>query len=54
MVLRETKLAKWAIALLGVVLLSNLLLYQPVVQRFLSIELERGVVIGSLLDFQKC
>lgn len=50
MVLRETKLAKWAIALLGVVLLSNLLLYQPVVQRFLSIELESGVVIGSLLD----
>ncbi|MFI8575618.1 hypothetical protein ACIGEL_07880 [Rossellomorea aquimaris] len=50
MVLRETKLAKWAIALLGVVLLSNLLLYQPLVQRFLSIELESGVVIGSLLD----
>ncbi|MGM0854863.1 MAG: hypothetical protein ACQEWI_20005 [Bacillota bacterium] len=49
-VLRETKLAKWAIALLGVVLFSNLLLYQPVVQRFLSIELESGVVIGSLLD----
>jgi hypothetical protein len=50
MVLRKTKLAKWAIALLGVVLLSNLLFYQPIVQRFLSIELERGVVIGSLLD----
>ena len=50
MVLRETKLAKWAIALIGVVLLSNLLLYQPVVQRFLAIELESGVVIGSLLD----
>jgi hypothetical protein len=50
MVLRETKLAKWAIALLGAVLLSNLLLYQPVVQRFLSIEMESGVVIGSLLD----
>lgn len=50
MVLRETKLAKWAIALIGVVLLSNLLLYQPVVQQFLAIELESGVVIGSLLD----
>ncbi|RBP03424.1 beta-carotene 15,15'-monooxygenase [Rossellomorea aquimaris] len=50
MVLPETKLARWAIALLGVVLLSNLLLYQPLVQQFLSIELESGVVIGSLLD----
>ncbi|NMH69274.1 beta-carotene 15,15'-monooxygenase [Bacillus sp. RO3] len=50
MVLRDTKLAKWALGLLAVVLLSNWLVYQPMVQRFLSIELEMEVVIGSMVD----
>ncbi|WJV29493.1 hypothetical protein QTG56_21640 [Rossellomorea sp. AcN35-11] len=50
MVLRDTKLAKWALGLLAVVLLSNWLVYQPMVQQFLSIELEMEVVIGSMVD----
>ncbi|TMU85178.1 beta-carotene 15,15'-monooxygenase [Bacillus sp. BHET2] len=50
MTLRETKWASWALALLSVVILSNLLLYQTVVQQFFAIELEDGVVFGSLID----
>ncbi|WP_175987791.1 hypothetical protein [Bacillus sp. Marseille-Q1617] len=50
MVLRETVFSKWAVLLLGLVLVSNVLLYQPFTQETLMIELERGVILGSLLD----
>ncbi|MEI2666021.1 beta-carotene 15,15'-monooxygenase [Rossellomorea sp. LJF3] len=50
MVLRNSKWSLWALALLTLVLLSNVLLYQPIVQQFLAIELESGAVLGSLVD----
>ncbi|KPL60404.1 hypothetical protein [Rossellomorea vietnamensis] len=50
MVLRDSKWSLWALTLLSIVILSNVLLYQPVVQQFLAIELEKGVVLGSLMD----
>ncbi|MCR8849811.1 hypothetical protein NQ095_15435 [Rossellomorea sp. SC111] len=50
MVLRDTKWASWALALLSIVILCNVLLYQPAVQQFLAIELESSAVLGSLVD----
>ncbi|MBW3112152.1 beta-carotene 15,15'-monooxygenase [Bacillus sp. MCCB 382] len=50
MVLRNSKWSLWALALLTLVLFSNVMLYQPIVQQFLVIELDRGAVIGSLVD----
>ncbi|MEL3972741.1 hypothetical protein AAEO50_10655 [Rossellomorea oryzaecorticis] len=50
MVLRETSFSKWAVLLLGIVLMSNVLLYQPFIQEALMIELESGIILGSLLD----
>jgi hypothetical protein len=50
MVLRETVFSKWAVLLLGIVLMSNVLLYQPSIQEALMIELESGIILGSLLD----
>lgn len=50
MVLRDTRWASWALALLSIVILCNVLLYQRAVQQFLAIELESGAVLGSLVD----
>lgn len=50
MVLRNSKWSLWALALLTLVLFSNVLLYQPIVQQFLVIEIDRGAVLGSLVD----
>ncbi|OXS63711.1 hypothetical protein B0G93_102137 [Bacillus sp. V-88] len=50
MVLRNSKWSLWALALLTLVLFSNVMLYQPIVQQFLVIELDRGAVLGSLVD----
>ncbi|MGR3763199.1 hypothetical protein [Rossellomorea sp. NS-SX7] len=50
MVLRETVFSKWAVLLLGFVLMSNVLLYHPVIQEALMIEMESGLILGSLLD----
>ncbi|WP_034762385.1 hypothetical protein [Rossellomorea vietnamensis] len=50
MVLRNSKWSLWALALLTLVLFSNVMLYQPIVQQFLAIELDRGAVLGSLVD----
>ncbi|MCA1060634.1 hypothetical protein LCL96_16990 [Rossellomorea aquimaris] len=50
MVLRNSKWSLWALALLTLVLISNVLLYQPLVQQVLAIKLESGVVLGSLVD----
>lgn len=51
MVYRKTMYANIAIALLFLVLLSNLLIYQSSVQDFLSLQLNSGAVMGSLIDF---
>ncbi|MCA1055677.1 hypothetical protein LCM10_11835 [Rossellomorea aquimaris] len=50
MILRETVLSKWALLLLALVLLSNVLLYQTAVQDVLRIDMESGIILGSLLD----
>jgi hypothetical protein len=50
MILRQTVFSKWAVLLLGLVLLSNIILYQPAVQNALMIELQNGVILGSFLD----
>jgi hypothetical protein len=50
MILRQTVFSKWAVLLLGLLLLSNFMLYQPAVQDALMIELQNGVIFGSFLD----
>ncbi|MFJ7827279.1 beta-carotene 15,15'-monooxygenase [Psychrobacillus sp. NPDC096623] len=50
MVYRKTKYANIAITLLFLVLLSNFLIYQSSVQDFLSLQLNTGAVMGSLID----
>ncbi|KIL51335.1 hypothetical protein KP77_08470 [Jeotgalibacillus alimentarius] len=50
MVLRQTRFSKPACILLFLLLLTNVLLYQPAVQRSLSISLDPGVIAGSMLD----
>ena len=50
MVYRKTKYANIAIALLFLVVLSNFLIYQSSVQDFLSLKLNTGAVMGSLID----
>jgi membrane protein YdbS with pleckstrin-like domain len=50
MVYRQTRYANWAVVLLLLILATNVLLYQLPIQHTLSIEIESGVVIGSLID----
>ncbi|WP_046175565.1 hypothetical protein [Domibacillus indicus] len=50
MVYRQLRYPYWLVAFLALVLASNTLLYQPAVQELLSIQIENGVVIGSLID----
>ncbi|MFF2753818.1 beta-carotene 15,15'-monooxygenase [Psychrobacillus sp. NPDC058041] len=50
MVYRKTRKAHFAMAFLLLVLASNFLLYQPSVQDFLSLQVTREAVIGSLID----
>jgi hypothetical protein len=50
MILRQTGFSKWAVLLLGLVLLSNIMLYQPYIQDAMLIELQNGVIFGSFLD----
>ncbi|MGD7044912.1 hypothetical protein [Jeotgalibacillus proteolyticus] len=51
MVLRQTLLSKWSIGLLILLLSTNILLYQPAVLQTLTLEIEKEMVIGTLLDF---
>jgi hypothetical protein len=50
MILRQTVFSKWAVLLLGLVLLSNIMLYQPYIQDAMMIELQNGIIFGSFLD----
>lgn len=50
MVYRKTKYANIAIALLFLVLSTNFLIYQSSVQDYLSLKLNTGAVVGSLID----
>lgn len=50
MVYRKTKYANIAIALLFLVLSTNFLIYQSSVQDYLSLQLNTGAVVGSLID----
>ncbi|WP_404407189.1 hypothetical protein [Jeotgalibacillus malaysiensis] len=50
MVLRQTRFSKPALAILFFLITTNIMLYQPAIQRKLSISLERGVVLGSMID----
>lgn len=50
MVYRKTKYANIAIALLFLVLSTNFLIYQSSVQDYLSLQLNNGAVVGSLID----
>ena len=51
MVYRKTKYANIAIALLFLVLSTNLLIYQSTVLDYFSVQLNTGAVVGSLIDF---
>ncbi|WP_277584800.1 beta-carotene 15,15'-monooxygenase [Psychrobacillus antarcticus] len=51
MVYRKTKYANIAIALLFLVLSTNFIIYQSSVQDYLSLQLNTGAVVGSLIDF---
>ncbi|VXB53044.1 conserved membrane hypothetical protein [Bacillus sp. 349Y] len=50
MVFRRTRMSKWALMLVPVILLCNILLYQSSVQLYLDIHISKEVVFGSLLD----
>jgi len=50
MVLRQTSFARYSLILLAILLLGNALLYHPSFHQGLSIELELGMIIGSLVD----
>lgn len=50
MVYRNTKYANIAIALLFLVLSTNLLIYQSTVLDYFSVQLNTGAVLGSLID----
>lgn len=50
MVFRRTRLSKWALMLVAVILPSNILLYHSSVQLYLDIHIGKEVVFGSLLD----
>lgn len=50
MVLRQNRFSKPALTILLCLISTNIMLYQPAVQKSLSISLERGVILGSMID----